>query len=239
MANIREAFDYAAKNPSSDFANNLKQLAESGALDVEARKNGLDLTVFKAPIHAFNPNNPNSQFIQMTSDALLPPFFFGGSQIPHALGIMNGSGLDQPRIPEGRPRYTVRPIYKDEWNNEIQGRGKYFSTPKPPKPKVYIDRQTLDDKLDEHFYKNRGPVFNDTRRRNDKRTREQKVNEIARKYLTIPGYEIPDEYRSEVIALINTLPSRSSGKGLDHYLLSVSDHNDKIYIPKHLSTLYK
>lgn len=94
-------------------------------------------------------NNPNTQFIQMTSGEYQPPFFFGGSQIPHALGIMNGSGLDQPRIPEGRPRYTVRPIYKDEWNNEIRGRG------------------------------------------------------------------------------------------IDNQLLAVSDHNEKIYIPKHLSTLYK
>lgn len=91
-------------------------------------------------------NNPNAQFIQMTSDALLPPFFFGGSQIPHTLGIARGSGISGP---EPRPRYTVKPIYKDEWNNEIRGRG------------------------------------------------------------------------------------------IDNQLLAVSDHNDKIYIPKHLSTLYK
>lgn len=47
MATIREAFDYAAKNPNSDFAKNLAKLAASGSLDVEARKNGIDLTPFK------------------------------------------------------------------------------------------------------------------------------------------------------------------------------------------------
>lgn len=47
MATIREAFDYASKNPNSDFAKNLAQLATSGSLDVEARKNGIDLTPFK------------------------------------------------------------------------------------------------------------------------------------------------------------------------------------------------
>ena len=40
MANIREAFEYAAKNPNSDFARKLSELAKSGSLDVEAKKNG-------------------------------------------------------------------------------------------------------------------------------------------------------------------------------------------------------
>lgn len=47
MADIRQAFEYAAQNPTSDFAKNLEQLARSGALDVEAQKNGIDLTPFK------------------------------------------------------------------------------------------------------------------------------------------------------------------------------------------------
>lgn len=47
MANIREAFEYAAKNPNSQFAKNLEQQASSGALDVEAKKYGIDLTPFK------------------------------------------------------------------------------------------------------------------------------------------------------------------------------------------------
>ena len=47
MANLKEAFQYAAQNPNSDFANNLKQMASSGALNVEAKKYGIDLTPFQ------------------------------------------------------------------------------------------------------------------------------------------------------------------------------------------------
>jgi len=47
MANIKEAFDYASKNPNSAFAKNLEALAKSGALDAEAKKNGIDLSGFK------------------------------------------------------------------------------------------------------------------------------------------------------------------------------------------------
>lgn len=31
--------------------------------------------------------HPNKEFIQMTSDGFQPPFFFGGSQVPLAMGI--------------------------------------------------------------------------------------------------------------------------------------------------------
>lgn len=47
MSNIKQAFEYAAANPNSEFANNLKQLAGSGSLDQEAQKYGIDLTAFK------------------------------------------------------------------------------------------------------------------------------------------------------------------------------------------------
>lgn len=47
MANLREAFEYASQNPQSDFANNLRELAKSGAIDQEAKKFGIDLTPFK------------------------------------------------------------------------------------------------------------------------------------------------------------------------------------------------
>lgn len=47
MANIKEAFQYAAQNPNSDFANNLKKLAASGSLDQEAKKYNIDLSPFK------------------------------------------------------------------------------------------------------------------------------------------------------------------------------------------------
>lgn len=47
MANLKEAFDYAAKNPNTPFAKNLEKMASSGALDVEAKKFNIDLTPFK------------------------------------------------------------------------------------------------------------------------------------------------------------------------------------------------
>lgn len=50
MANLKEAFEYAAQNPTSDFANNLKELAGSGSLDQEAKKYGIDLTPFKPKV---------------------------------------------------------------------------------------------------------------------------------------------------------------------------------------------
>lgn len=47
MANLREAFEYAAKNPNSQTAKDLESMAVSGALDVEAKRYGIDLTPFK------------------------------------------------------------------------------------------------------------------------------------------------------------------------------------------------
>lgn len=47
MANLKQAFEYASQNPTSDFAKNLEKLATSGALDGEAKKYGIDLTPFK------------------------------------------------------------------------------------------------------------------------------------------------------------------------------------------------
>jgi hypothetical protein len=61
-------------------------------------------------------NNPNAQFVQMTSGEYQPPFFFGGSQIPLAMS-MSGNGLQHTQIP-GRPKYTIKPIY-----NDINGKG--------------------------------------------------------------------------------------------------------------------
>lgn len=46
MATLKEAFEYASENPNSEFANELSKLAESGALNVEAKKYGIDLTPF-------------------------------------------------------------------------------------------------------------------------------------------------------------------------------------------------
>jgi len=48
MANIKQAFEYAAQNPDSEFATNLKQLAASGSLNQEAEKYGIDLSAFQS-----------------------------------------------------------------------------------------------------------------------------------------------------------------------------------------------
>jgi hypothetical protein len=53
MADLREAFQYASQNPTSDFAKNLESLASSGALDVDAKKFGIDLSPFKAKPEGF------------------------------------------------------------------------------------------------------------------------------------------------------------------------------------------
>lgn len=50
MANLKEAFQYAAQNPTSDFAKKLEALAGSGSLDQEAKKYGIDLTPFKPKV---------------------------------------------------------------------------------------------------------------------------------------------------------------------------------------------
>lgn len=58
MGNLREAFEYASTNPNSEFAKNLKSLAQSGALNVEAKKFGIDLTPFQPKTLAPTTNNP-------------------------------------------------------------------------------------------------------------------------------------------------------------------------------------
>lgn len=78
MANIREAFEYASKNPNSDFAKNLSQLAKSGALNQEAKKYGVDLTPFQ-PVEAII-EQPKKTIIEKVTD------FTGGKEIAQGLG---------------------------------------------------------------------------------------------------------------------------------------------------------
>lgn len=109
MANIREAFEYAAKNPNSDFARNLGELAKSGSLDVEARRNGIDLTPFK-------PTTPKTP--EVTSNDLFSNYdtekygigpkvtaYTGGQQLGQglAVGIRNVTGeINQTGNEEGQ-----------------------------------------------------------------------------------------------------------------------------------------
>lgn len=82
MANIREAFEYAGKNPTSDFANKLRQQAASGALDVEAKKYGIDLSGFK----------PTPLVKKSAGEKVLD--FTGGKEIAQGLG----QALANPKI---------------------------------------------------------------------------------------------------------------------------------------------
>ena len=82
MANIREAFEYAGKNPTSDFANKLRQQAASGALDVEAKKYGIDLSGFK----------PTPVVKKSAGEKVLD--FTGGKEIAQGLG----QALTNPKI---------------------------------------------------------------------------------------------------------------------------------------------
>jgi hypothetical protein len=56
--------------------------------------------------------------------------------------------------------------------------------------------------------------------------------ERGRRYVKGSGRPI---YKDE----FNTAVQELSGKGLNHNTLSLSDHNDKIYIPRHLASLHK
>lgn len=71
MANIKEAFEYAAKNPTSDFANNLKSLAQSGALNLEAQKYGIDLSPFQPKVETPTPANENNATFRATGNESL------------------------------------------------------------------------------------------------------------------------------------------------------------------------
>lgn len=98
MATIREAFEYASQNPDSDFARNLAQLAASGSLDVEARRNGIDLTAFKqttSPAPSTRPSQPESS---IQPEKVLQ--FTGGDTIGKGLGQTLAQGYIQKNLDE-------------------------------------------------------------------------------------------------------------------------------------------
>jgi hypothetical protein len=102
MGNIREAFEYAAKNPNSDFAKNLKSLAESGALNVEAKKFGIDLSSFQ--------EKEEPGIVQSVVQGVASPFLRAGATLGAAadnaqaaynigVGMIQG---DQEQIAKGQ-----------------------------------------------------------------------------------------------------------------------------------------
>jgi hypothetical protein len=82
QGNIRQAFEYAAKNPNSDFARDLEALARSGALDVEAKRNNIDLTPFKPKEVEQNivEEKPKKSLLEKVTS------FTGGEKIAQGLG---------------------------------------------------------------------------------------------------------------------------------------------------------
>lgn len=50
--------------------------------------------------------HPHENFLQMTSDTALPPFYFGASQVPLYVHNVMGSGLEGKQT--GEYKYTLR-----------------------------------------------------------------------------------------------------------------------------------
>ena len=133
-------------------------------------------------------NNPNKQYIQMESGGNQPMFFFGGSQVPLAFGLnhVHGSGISGP---DPRPMYKVSPIREEDDLLKLQ-RGRASEK---------VGRNRTYGKSIKHG----GSVK--------------------------PIYK--DEFNNEVRHL--------SGRGIDHPTISLSDHVDKIYIPRHLGSMHR
>jgi hypothetical protein len=113
MANIREAFEYAAKNPDSDFAQNLAQLARSGVLNIEAKNNGIDLTPFQPQqTQPQKPVEPKAGFLQEGGAVQK----FGTGLAKSALSAVKGAGqlgeaIGGALLPES---LTPQSVYSDE-----------------------------------------------------------------------------------------------------------------------------
>ena len=120
MANLREAFEYASQNPQSDFANNLRELAKSGAIDQEAKKFGIDLTPFKPKVEQPSQmsrlgtdllnraKTVGTQFkeigqaegaVETAAQVAQTPLRVAGA-LGGAVGDVIGAGLEATKIPE-------------------------------------------------------------------------------------------------------------------------------------------
>lgn len=112
MANLREAFEFAAKNPNSQTAKDLKSLAESGSLNVEAKKFGIDLSGFQQPKIA---SASAQTLVQEKPKASVPEKilqFTGGDTIAKGLGQGVAMGetkkmLDQTQKGQGEQQQKL------------------------------------------------------------------------------------------------------------------------------------
>lgn len=120
MANLKEAFEYASQNPTSEFATNLKQLASSGSLNMEAKKYGIDLSPFQPK--AVEPAQPEpgttnsikdrvgrlkDVSLQDVGDAL--ETFNPGGEIGEAIG----TGVAKMRATPEERQYITGPTGKE------------------------------------------------------------------------------------------------------------------------------
>lgn len=100
MANIRQAFEYAAKNPNSDFAKNLGELAKSGSLNVEAKKNGIDLSPFQTPEPTTQPTaepvKKEPTFAGEVIRDVVKPFARLATNAGNAMQMIAGQETTQP-----------------------------------------------------------------------------------------------------------------------------------------------
>lgn len=85
MANIKEAMQYVYDNPTSDFAKSFEKLAASGALNLEAKKYGIDLTPFQ-------PQTVEEKPKRTLGEKILD--FTGGKEIAQGLG----QAIAQPKV---------------------------------------------------------------------------------------------------------------------------------------------
>jgi len=83
MANIKEAMQYAYDNPTSDFARSFAQLASSGALNTEAKNNGIDLSPFQTQETKVVETPKRGLFERATEKAAS---FVGGEKIAQGIG---------------------------------------------------------------------------------------------------------------------------------------------------------
>lgn len=86
MANLREAFEYASQNPTSDFAKNLEKMASSGALNLEAKKYGIDLSPFQPQATPAPVEQPKTLGEKTMGVVNKVADFTGGKEIAQGLG---------------------------------------------------------------------------------------------------------------------------------------------------------
>lgn len=116
QGNIKQAFEYASKNPNSDFARNLSQLASSGSLNVEAKANGIDLTPFQPKQEIVQPEQPKTLGQKIVGAAQGITNFVGAKGISEQFG----SDIARSSVPEEQKNLIPYPTQKEVIGSAIQ-----------------------------------------------------------------------------------------------------------------------